>query len=388
MDFKKHSLNIVIIFNILYSSFFFSSAKLFLTSYLVNNEYKKIENYLKICNSSKDFDSSSIRLSNNPKISIITPVFNTGKLFLRLLRSIQFQYFKDFEIIIIDDYSTDDSVELIKKYKSEDKRIKLIKNNIPKGTFACRNIGILYSKGNYIMLPDSDDILLKNSLRIFYCFSVKHNYELIRFNIYRNFGMTFFGSITKKLQSRQINQPELSTFIFYGLGYLKQVDFNVSNKFVKREAIIRALNIFKKNELYLFMTVYEDGLLNYILYRTAKSFYFLKKFGYYYIKNEKKNRIRIYYNIENFEFKLIHIMYVFVYSKNTKYEKDMTNEIFKRLIFKKRLPTKLHISKKSFDFFIYIIELLRQNQFFLNKYKKYIAHIKKKFLKKINEIIL
>ena len=375
---------VFIILNIFYSPFFFSSVKLFLTKHFANNEYKMIENYLKKCSSLKLFNLSKINISNNPKISIITPVFNTGKLCLRLLRSIQYQNFKDLEIIIIDDYSTDDSVEIIKKYKSEDKRIKLIKNKMPKGTFASRNIGILHSKGKFIMMPDSDDILLENSLRTFYIFSAKNNYELLRFNIYRNFGITFFGHITKKLKSRQINQPELSTFIFYGLGYLEQIDFNVSNKFIKREAIIRALNIFNKNELFLYMTCFEDGLLNYILYRTAKSFYFLKKFGYYYIKNKKKNRERRYYISSNFEFKLIHIIYVFIYSKNTQYEKDMTNAIFERLLYKKILSKRLYISKKNFDFLIYIIEQLGKNQFFLNKYKNYINYMKK-YIIKINK---
>ena len=100
------------------NNFFFSSVKLFLTKHFVNNEYKMIENYLKKCSSLKLFNLSKINISNNPKISIITPVFNTGKLCLRLLRSIQYQNFKDLEIILIDDFSTDDSVEIITKYKS------------------------------------------------------------------------------------------------------------------------------------------------------------------------------------------------------------------------------------------------------------------------------
>lgn len=71
---------------------------------------------------------------------------------------------------------------LIKKCQKYDKRIKLIKNNVNKGTFACRNLGILKSKGIYIMTPDPDDILLENTLRYFYYFSIKYNYEFIRFN--------------------------------------------------------------------------------------------------------------------------------------------------------------------------------------------------------------
>ena len=62
----------------------------------------------------------------------------------------------------------------------------------------------------------------------------------------------------------------------------------------------------------------------------------------------------------------------------------MTNAIFKRLLYKKRLSKRLYISKKNFDFLIYIIEQLGKNQFFLNKYKNYINYMKK-YIIKINK---
>ena len=57
------------------------------------------------------------------------------------------------------------------------------------------------------------------------------------------------------------------------------------NKFVKREALIKALNYFFF-DIFLFMTYFEDGVLNYFLYKVSKSFYLKKKIGYYYIKNK------------------------------------------------------------------------------------------------------
>ena len=93
--------------------------------------------------------------------------------------------------------------------------------------------------------------------------------------------ITFFGNIIQNLESRPIYQPELSNYIFYGFGFLKQIDFNIWNKFIKREALIRALNLLPKSGLNLCMSGYEDQLLNYILYRAAKSSFLLKKFGYY-----------------------------------------------------------------------------------------------------------
>ena len=130
--------------------------------YKLKNEYIKIENYLKTCSNPNIIDFNISKISNQPKISIITPLYNTGRFVSRLLRSIQLQNFKDVEIILIDDCSIDNSLQLIKNSLEKDKRIKLIKNKKNKGTFSSRNIGILKSKGTYIILPDSDDIILEN----------------------------------------------------------------------------------------------------------------------------------------------------------------------------------------------------------------------------------
>ena len=324
---------------------------------------------MKICSSQKKLYQIKFRESNNPKISIISPVYNTGKFVLRFLRSIQNQNFNDLEILLIDDFSKDNSVELMKRYQKEDNRIKLIRNKKNKGTFSTRNIGILKSKGNFIMIPDPDDILLENTLKYFYNFSIKNKYEIIRFNVYLKYGKTFFGEITNNLEIRPIFQPELSTYIFYGLGYLRQIDYNVCNKFIKREALIRALNTLNKNELNIYMTCQEDGLLNYILYRTAKSLFFLKRFGYYYIKDNYKHR-EAYYNFKNIKFIFIHILNIFNYSKNTKYEKDMTNEIFCRLVYKHRIKDRLYLINKEYNFFIDIVNTFNQNEFFFNNYLK------------------
>lgn len=382
LKFKKCKLFIQLI--ILFFSYFFSYAKFSLHSYYLNNEYMKIEKYLKQCKNFNSIKPEKAKLSSNPKISIITPLYNTEKFILRYLKSIQYQNFKDLEIILIDDFSKDKSVELIKKLQKEEPRIILIKNKRNKGTFASRNIGIIKSKGNYILFPDSDDILLENSLNYLYNFILKYKYEFVRFNVYLSYGKSFFGFITQKLKSRPIYQPELSTYIFYGLGYLFQVDYNVCNKIIKREALIRTLNVIENINLNIYMTCHEDGLLNYMIYRTAKSSYFIKKFGYYYIRNNYKHR-KGYYNFNNMKFSFIHLMNVFNFSKNTRYEKDMTNEIFKRLIYEKRIKNKLYLFNKEFNFFISAIDVINKNEFFHNKYKKYLEHFKNYFYRKMKK---
>lgn len=93
-----------------------------------------------------------------PLISVIVPVYNSEKTLDRCLNSILNQTFSDFEIIIVNDGSFDNSIKVIQKFVEKDSRIKLI-NQVNKGLGAARNIGIKNAKGKYIACVDSDDYI-------------------------------------------------------------------------------------------------------------------------------------------------------------------------------------------------------------------------------------
>lgn len=95
---------------------------------------------------------------NNPKISVVMPVYNSEKYLRESIESILNQTFRDFELIIIDDCSTDNSIKIVESYN--DKRIKIFQNEKNIGTVKTRNIGLKKAKGKYIAVMDSDDISL------------------------------------------------------------------------------------------------------------------------------------------------------------------------------------------------------------------------------------
>ena len=97
----------------------------------------------------------------NPKVSIIIPVYNRESLILETLKSIQKQSFQDWECIVVDDHSTDDTPNIVKKISKQDSRFKYFvrPSKKPKGANACRNYGFLKSKGTFINWFDSDDIM-------------------------------------------------------------------------------------------------------------------------------------------------------------------------------------------------------------------------------------
>ncbi len=95
-----------------------------------------------------------------PKISIIIPLFNRPEFIKETLNSLIAQTYKKWEAIIIDDGSTDNSVQEVDKIAKKDNRIKLYKRNRnPKGAQTCRNIGIEKASGEYLIFLDSDDLL-------------------------------------------------------------------------------------------------------------------------------------------------------------------------------------------------------------------------------------
>lgn len=91
-----------------------------------------------------------------PLVSVIMPAFNSVKYIGEAVESILNQTYTDFELLIIDDCSSDGTLEEIKKYK--DKRIRLLQNDENKGIAYTTNIGINNSMGKYIALMDDDDV--------------------------------------------------------------------------------------------------------------------------------------------------------------------------------------------------------------------------------------
>ncbi|MEM3407746.1 MAG: glycosyltransferase [Nitrososphaerota archaeon] len=92
---------------------------------------------------------------SSPLVSVIIPTYNRAWLLSKAVESVLNQSYQNFEVIIIDDCSEDDTKNLVKKFK--DRRIRYIRHRKRKGAAAARNTGIKAAKGNYIAFQDSDD---------------------------------------------------------------------------------------------------------------------------------------------------------------------------------------------------------------------------------------
>jgi glycosyltransferase involved in cell wall biosynthesis len=144
-----------------------------------------------------------------PEISVIIPVFNAAPFLNESIESILNQTFSDFELIILNDKSTDESLEIIKKFQSKDNRIIIIDKEQNVGPANLRNEGINAARGKFIALMDADDIaiptrfekqitVLKNNPEIGVCGT----------------GFTFFGSKKNKTVKHSTHHDAIKVSFF------------------------------------------------------------------------------------------------------------------------------------------------------------------------------
>lgn len=110
-------------------------------------------------------------------MSIIMPSYNTSKYIAKSIGSVLAQTYHNWELIIIDDCSTDDSVQVIESFKDE--RIRLLKNARNSGAALSRNYGLREAKGRYIAFLDSDDIWTESKLEEQLSFLKTNNYAFV-----------------------------------------------------------------------------------------------------------------------------------------------------------------------------------------------------------------
>ena len=99
------------------------------------------------------------------KVSIITPAYNAAKYLEETVKSVQSQTYTDWEMIIVDDCSTDNTLVLATKLAGEDNRIKVLQKTVNSGVALTRNTALEAAKGDYIAFLDADDLWLPDKLK-------------------------------------------------------------------------------------------------------------------------------------------------------------------------------------------------------------------------------
>ena len=190
----------------------------------------------------------------NPSISVIIPLYNAEDYIGACLDSLLSQTFQNFEVIVVNDSSTDKSAEIVAGYKEKfSDRFKFIateKNSGNSGT--PRNIGLNFASGEYVFFLDADDYLKETSLNTLYTAAKEHEANVVYTSAYYNLSSSeefkiFRDAKAKKMQKRDaynnadliVNEPDKNLS-----GLFSGEDFRTAwTKFVQRDLL-------KKNEIF------------------------------------------------------------------------------------------------------------------------------------------
>ncbi|MDR7239970.1 glycosyltransferase family 2 protein [Neobacillus drentensis] len=175
------------------------------------------------------------------KVSIIVPIYNPGRKLNKCIRSILNQTFQDFELILVNDGSTDNSLNLCNKYKQKDKRVIVI-NKENEGTVATRRAGIKVSNSAYIMFVDSDDWIDKKMVETLYNEAIDHNLDISVSNTFLTLGngiikrenKSDFFKQEKIYDKEEIRGEILTTYFGYGDAF----PASLCSKLYKKELLI------------------------------------------------------------------------------------------------------------------------------------------------------
>ena len=246
-------------------------------------DLKPFKKYVRDCKKLKKYNRKKI-YNENPYISVCIPVLNMENFIEFNLLSIINQSLQDFEIIIVNDASTDNTENIIKRIQSNDKRIKLLSHSKSLGVYRSRIESVLNSKSKYILLMDPDDMYLNENLfNDLYYYNLKINVDIIEFSVYRqNDGKkkiylpdNDFETHYHKFEKKIIYQPELSDILFYHpktKKYSHTICRNIWNKMIRKEIFIQLSYYIGRKYYNKNIITADDMLMNIVSYQYANNY--------------------------------------------------------------------------------------------------------------------
>lgn len=215
----------------------------------------------------------------NPKISIIVPVYNAEKYLHRCIESILAQTFKDFELLLIDDGSKDNSGYICDDYAQKDERVRVWhKEN--GGVSSARNVGLDNARGEWVTFADSDDWLESNAFAYYDELTNKHTFDYLYCGYYLN------------------DIPEISDLEgnFDILNFLNKSEFDKLWYGLYSRLVIKDNNI-RFNET---ITLSEDKLFNYQFLKYCCQVYCAKVAFYHYSFGNTESLSFKGFNVDNY----------------------------------------------------------------------------------------
>ncbi|HTO14253.1 MAG TPA: glycosyltransferase family 2 protein [Edaphocola sp.] len=210
-------------------------------------------------------------MNSNELISVVIPIYNVNTYLEKCVSSVISQSYKNLEIILVNDGSTDNSGEIAEDFAKNDKRIKVVHQENG-GLSAARNTGLKHTSGDYVFYLDSDDYLASNALELLIGAAIKYNAEIVQANFYYDYPDYLLLNIQQK-EEEIVYQMDKA---IWALLEHKTV-FNFAwGKLIKSELA--------KKYLFPMGKFYEDGFWKYKIIFDSKVYVSLKIPILYYLQ--------------------------------------------------------------------------------------------------------
>ncbi len=220
-------------------------------------------------------------IDNQPLVSILIPLYNQERYFEKCIRSVCNQTYKNLEIIVVNDGSTDGSPNILSKWTSKDKRIKVV-NKQNQGLPMARRDGYLNATGEYVCFLDSDDQLVSNGIEVMVKHIMRHQVDMLICTAKRMLGFFKWSRISGPFpKDHVVRQPELFDHYFVNFFGKSSFPFNMWARLIKKTAIDKA---YQQTEIFMtelrFMG--EDLFFNMKLFPYLQSMVMTDDIVYYY----------------------------------------------------------------------------------------------------------
>lgn len=196
-----------------------------------------------------------IKTNPLPLVSIITPCYNSEEFIVATIASIQAQSYKNWELLLIDDTSSDNTVAVIKQIAKSDERIKYFINKVNSGAAISRNKGLENAKGRFITFLDSDDLWYPNKLE-----------KQINFTIKKKAAISFTSYDLIDENGTAMNKIVNTVLSLNYTEHLKNTGIGMSTSMIDTTIVTKKfnfVNIRTRQDCYLWITLLKRGHVAY-----------------------------------------------------------------------------------------------------------------------------
>lgn len=216
-----------------------------------------------------------------PTISIIVPVYNVEAYLNNCLDSIRAQIFTNFEVILVNDGSTDASGAICDDYVEKDERFHVI-HQVNEGVSSARNVGVSRAKGSFIGFVDGDDYIDKNMYQILYTLCLTKNSDIAICKLGRSINGQLINNYSDEKNIKEFNNLEAMRELFKGVLYR----FSLCNKLFSKKCF--------EHIYFPVGRIHEDLSTTYKLMASANKVVYINYLGYIYVKQKNSILTTIY----------------------------------------------------------------------------------------------